>query len=281
MQRAAGLDDYVSVATGPANAVAPQLDQMGIPHFIEAFDPFITKAGPNRFRIMANSKAEAPLMINYITSKHARSVYIIQINFAYANEEVGSIIMPALAAQNIAVTREQFELEQRDFKIVAQKVKAQNPDQIIIIGYSFHIQALLRDLRAQGLVTPGRIVTSMDFVDLVNSGAPTAELSDVVFDAPLFEIPGQVPQAAVWRQRYKARFGVEPTYVPAYAYDTATLIVRAYAMHHSVKTPALIAASPFDGVNGPIKLDGDRDIEVTGALATLNGSGQIVALASK
>lgn len=271
-----GFDAYFSVTTGAANAIAPQLDPINKPNFIAAFDPFITEPSAGRFRLMANSKIEAPLFIQYAQNQNAKRVYIVQLNFSYAEDEFGKIIQPALEKSGTKVTREKFELDQREFKNVVQKIKAAKPDVIMLAGYSFHLQPLLRDLRSAGLVTPGRVIATMDTVDLVYAKASTDELKDVVFIAPVFDIPGKVPAAAEWRDRFKAKFGVQPTYVPAYAYDNATLMVRAYAQSGKVDSESLLKALPFEGINGLIALDKQRDVVSTVALATLGADGQIV-----
>lgn len=275
MQRIKGFDAYISVATGPANANAAELDTMGVPHFIAAFDPLITKPSPNRLRVMANSKIEAPLFIDYARRKQVKSVHIIQINMAYAEEQWTTLIIPQLESAGITVTRDRFELEDRDFKNIAERAKAASADLIFICGYSFHVQPALRALRSLGLVQSGRVVSVMDFVDLVYTGTPVEELRDVVFVAPLFDIPGKASKAAEWRQRYEARFHMKPTYVPAYAYDNAKLIVDAYAKAGRVDTQALVSATPFEGLNGSIALDQDRDIVATVALAEIDAQGQI------
>ena len=76
-----GFDVFISVSTIPVNAFASQVDQTGKPHFIAAFDPFITQGGPNRFRVMANSKIEAPLLVNYALNQKAEKIYVVQIEF--------------------------------------------------------------------------------------------------------------------------------------------------------------------------------------------------------
>nr|VFJ47144.1 MAG: ABC-type branched-chain amino acid transport system, substrate-binding protein [Candidatus Kentron sp. FM]VFJ47652.1 MAG: ABC-type branched-chain amino acid transport system, substrate-binding protein [Candidatus Kentron sp. FM]VFK07663.1 MAG: ABC-type branched-chain amino acid transport system, substrate-binding protein [Candidatus Kentron sp. FM] len=274
-QEMAGFDAYISVATGPANANAPALDAMEKPHFIASFDPLITKAAPNRLRVMANSKIEAPLFMDYARRRQAKSVFVMQINMAYAEEQWSTIVIPALEKDGIQVTRERFELPQRDFKNLAQKAKVANADLIYIVGYSFHVQPALQALRSAGLVKDRRVISVMDFVDLVYTGTPTEELRGVVFVAPIFDVPGKISKAEGWRKRYEEKFNMTPTYVPAYAYDNATMIVNAYAKSGKVNTETLIGATPFDGINGNIEIDQDRDIVATVTLAEIDEKGQI------
>jgi branched-chain amino acid transport system substrate-binding protein len=271
-----GFDVFISVSTIPVNAFANQVDQTGKPHFIASFDPFVTQGGPNRFRVMANSKIEAPLLVDYALSKKAKKIYVVQLNFPYAEEEFGKIVQPKLEAKGVTVIRERYEVDQRDFKTIAAKIKVAAPDIIYICGYSFLIQPFLRDLRAADLLKKGNVVSVMDFVDLLYGGTPVAELKDVVFVCPLFDIPGKVEGGPEWRTKYEKLYKMKPTYVPAYAYDNATMIVKAYAESKGVvNTETLKKTVPFSGVNGTINLDADRDITSTITLATLNESGKI------
>jgi branched-chain amino acid transport system substrate-binding protein len=275
-QKLNDFDVFISVSTIPVNAFANQVDQTGKPHFIAAFDPLITKDGDNRFRVMANGKIEAPLLIDYAISQQAKKVYVVQLNFPYAEEEFGKIVQPQLEAKDIKVIRERYEVDQRDFKTIVAKIKAENPDIIYICGYSFHVQPFIRDLRSADMVKKGKVVSVMDFVDLLYGGTSVEELKDVVFVCPLFDIPGKVEGGPDWRARYEHLYKVKPTYVPAYAYDNATLIVKAYSEYSGVvSTETLKKAVPFSGVNGTINFDSDRDIISTITLATLNDLGNI------
>lgn len=269
-------DVYITVATGPALAIADQVDAIGVPHFIASFDPFITRPGPNRHRIMANSKLEAPIFVDYAISQSAQKVYIIQLNLAYAEQQMGQMVEPRLREHGIEVIRELYNIEERDFKTLSAKVASANPDLIFVVGYSFHLQPLLRDLRTSGLVKRGSIVTVQDLVDLVYNDTPIAELRDIYFISPFFDIDGAVPGAPEWRARFKNRFGTRPTYVPAYAYDNAYVLVKSLAESGRVDKESIRDALPIQGIAGKIDLDSDRDIKSTVALAVLDGGRKVV-----
>ena len=122
------------------------------------------------------------------------------------------------------------------------------------------------------------MVANLDFVDLVYSDMTTEELRDIVFVAPLFDVSGKVPKAAEWKKRYEERFRTKPTYVPAYAYDNATVIANAFAKSDKVTTESLLASVPFDGINGQIALDSNRDIVATVALAKVDDERKVVEI---
>src|SRR5688572_9846373 len=157
-QLSAGFDVYITGSSEAAKAVVAQVDPLGVPTFIAAFDPFLAAEAPNRLRIMANSKVEAPIFIAYAKKQKAKSVYVIHVNSAYANEEFGRIVEPALKAEGITVTDEPFEFENKDFKTIALKAARSKADLIFVCGYSFQLLPLLRDLRANGVVKDGRVM---------------------------------------------------------------------------------------------------------------------------
>lgn len=276
-----GFDVYLAGSSEAAKAVVSQVDPLKVPNFIVAFDPFMAAQDPSRLRIMANSKIEAPLFISYAKERSAKSVHVIHVNSAYANEEFDNIVTPALEKTGVTVTTETYEFNNKDFKTIAFKARQTNPDLIFICGYSFHLRPLIGALRAQGLVKDGHVMGVMDVVDLLYDGTPKAELEGLVFASPLFDIPEATPGAAEWRRRYETRFGRAPSYVPAYAYDNAQAIVRAYVEAKSVSVEAIRRALPFQGITGEIHLDEDGDIIATVAIARVNEDGQVEAVASR
>lgn len=269
------LDVYLVGSSEAAKAAVGAIDPLKIPNFIVAFDPFMAKEDPSRLRIMANSKIEAPLFIQYAKQRSAKSVMIIQLNSAYANDQFGKIVQPALQDAGVTVERELFEFNNQDYKNLAAKAASTKPDLIFIVGYSFHLRPLIRELRAHDLVRDGRVMGVTDVVDFLYDGTARDELQGMVFAAPLFDIPGAVAGADKWRARFKNRFGKEPSYVPAYAYDNAWAIVRAYAQTGKVTVESIRNALPFNGTTGTVELDEDGDIVATVAIARVNSEGRV------
>ncbi|MBT8419924.1 MAG: ABC transporter substrate-binding protein, partial [Gammaproteobacteria bacterium] len=107
-QLISGFDVYVTGSSESAKAAVDQIDPLGVPNFIVAFDPFMAARNQTRLRIMANSKIEAPLFISYAKQRKAKSVYIIHVNSAYAVGEFREMVQPALEKDGIEITREEF-----------------------------------------------------------------------------------------------------------------------------------------------------------------------------
>jgi branched-chain amino acid transport system substrate-binding protein len=279
MQLASGFDVYISGSSESSMAVVSEIDPLKVPHFIAAFDPFLASENPSRLRIMANSKIEAPLFIAYARAKAAKTVHIIHVNSKYANEEFDRIVQPALEQDGITVTSEAYEFATSDYKPIALKAKSIDADLIFVAGYSFQLRPLINDLRSNGLLADhGRVMGVMDVVDFLYDGTPLEELNNLVFACPLFDIPGAVPKAPEFRKEFENAYGKNPSYVPAYAYDNAWTIVKAFHESGNVSVESIRKALPFIGVTGKISLDEDGDIVATVAIASINSNGEVERL---
>lgn len=277
-QQINGFDVYISGSSEMTQAVAKQVDTTKVPHFIVAFDAFLTVENPARLRIMPNCKIEGPLFIRYAKMRKAKNVYIINLNSFYANNEFEKIVEPGLKEAGIESQRELFDFNQKDYKTIALKVKEKNPDLIFVCGYSFHLRPLVRDLRTTGLVKDGSVMSVLDFVDMLYDNTPKEELEGVVFASPLIEIKDRVPAAKAWRETYKKKFGESPTYVAAYAYDSGRVLAKAQKESGKTDKASILKALPYEGVTGTIRLDEGGDIIATVTLARVTSDGTVEEL---
>ena len=124
-------------------------------------------------------------------------------------------------------------------------------------------------------IEPTKVMADLDFIDLLYDGTPIAELKGYYFASPLYEVPGATYGAESLRARFKEKYGQALSYVPAYAYDTAGMIVAAQAKFGAVTKENLIKVTPYDGVTGLVKLDENGDIVGTVTVAQINASGVI------
>jgi branched-chain amino acid transport system substrate-binding protein len=275
-QKMNGFDAYLSGTSEAAIALAPQVQSVNAPHFLIAFDPFLTRQGKNRLRILPNSKIEGPLFVKYALDNKAKRVFVINLNSAYANSEFDSIVEPDLKKAGIDCRHERFEFAAHEFRTIAQKAKAYKPDLVFICGYSTHLRPLVRDLRAAGFTKNGTIMAAMDYVDFLYDNSTKDELKGVAFACPIFEVHGAVKGAEPWRADYKKRYGKLPSYVAAYAYDTAGILGKSYSKFGKVDTDSVRKSLPFDGVTGNINVDKDGDIVATITIAKVAADGKVV-----
>lgn len=279
-QRLQGFNAYISGTSDMSNAIAIQLDVMPVPHFLIAFDAFLTSQGNNRLRILPNYKIEGPVYVEYARVRSARKVIAITLNNSAIQEEFSRLVEPGLRQQGIEFRREVFDWGFSDFNTLAAKVKTFQPDLIFISGFAVHILPTVQALRAQGLVGNGNILCTMDFLDLLNNNTPRAELAGVASIAPPFEIPGKIADRDAWIARFQERFKQTPNYVPAYAYDTGRLLLQAYKKQSKVSRDAILAQMPYSGVTGTITVDADGDLNTPLGIVKVSADGNIVTVQS-
>jgi branched-chain amino acid transport system substrate-binding protein len=275
-QALAGYDIYISGSTEMTMAIVDKVDDSQKPHFLIAFDAYMTGKGANRLRILPNYKLEGPMWVDYAKRRNAKKVFALTLNNPPIEEEFAKIVEPGLTALGVEFRRERFEWEGTDYRTLALKVKEYAPDLIMVNGYSVHLYPALSALRSQGLIKDGNTIAALDFIDLFYNDTPKSELADIAFMCPMFELSDSSAETLEWRSRFETRFKSRPSYVAAYSYDTGRMIARAHKNGTSGQISGLLAALPFDGVSGKIAVDSDRDLNSTLTIAKLSSEGKVV-----
>jgi branched-chain amino acid transport system substrate-binding protein len=268
-------DVYVSGTSGMSDAIIPEISRKDIPHFLVSFDAFMTRDNPLTFRILPNFKIEAPLFLKFIRGKDAKRVFFFTPNLKAYLEQSDKLILPELKQKGIDYKRELFEFNQKDYRPIAAKANQYNPDVIVISGYSFHLYPIIRALREYDLINKSAVICTLDYIDLLHGDTPKDELKNIAFTSPECEIPGKVQEFARWREKFRQSYGSLPSYVDAYAYDTARIIVDAHSKAGKVDFEGIRSVMPFDGIVGRIDLDDERDLSSTLLIGYLNEEGVV------
>jgi branched-chain amino acid transport system substrate-binding protein len=257
------VDAYISGLSAQTGAVAPEVDKKSVPHLMVAFEVSLMKSGKDRLRILPHFKIAAPLYVEYAKMRKAKRVAIMSLNWGSLEELHGVVVQPELEKAGIVVMREMFDIGTKDYNTLALKVAQFKPDLVIVDGLSFNIYPMLNALRALGLAKDGAAIAGMDFIDLIYKGTPTQEIAGVAFISPHFDLPSGQQRAHAWIERFKAKFGKEPSYMGAYGYDTARILVAAFAKNGDVSPKSIRSVLPFEGIVGTINLDADGDLTGT------------------
>jgi ABC-type branched-subunit amino acid transport system substrate-binding protein len=270
------FDVYISGFSSPARAVAPEIDKLDVAHVILAFDAFITAGSKNRLRLSPHYKLEGPLLVEYAKQQGAKRVAILSLNLASMFEEYTKLVEPELAKAGIVSMREVYDFGTTEYGPIALKAAEFKPDLVMVSGFSTSIYPMVKALRALDLIKDGNVICAMDFIDLLHNNTPREELAGIAYVAPYFDLPGVVAGAADWIARYKQRFdGKEPSYIGAYGYDTARIIVTAYKKAGVVTTDSIRGVLPYNGVTGTVTIDDDGDLASTLGIAKIGKSGDI------
>lgn len=271
------LSNPVAIVSGTSDvssAIAPFFDDLDVAHFMIAFDARIVEKGASRMRMFPNFKDESLAYLRLIDKLQPKKIVALVLNSSSNTEMFETVVGQGIRDRNIDYTILTYDFDTTDYSNIALKAKEANPDLFMITGYSFQIYPVMKALRSYG-VDPSKIVVTMDFIDLIYNGTPVDELKGYYFTSPIYEVPGALPGTEAFRASYKAKYGANPSYVEAYAYDTAALIVAAQAKRGKVDKASIIAVTPFDGVTGKITFDEFGDIKGTTTVSKYGEDGNI------
>ena len=273
-----GFDVYASGVSQMSAAIAREIDSYSVPHFLVSYDAHLTEAGTNRVRLLPHFKIEGPVYVKYAEIRSSKRVFAFTLNNPEINAEFTEYVEPELRKRGIEFQREVYEFGHSDFNTLVAKAQASSPDLICVSGFSVHVLPIIRALRAQGSVGDGNVLCVMDFNELLLNDTPKQDLASIAFIAPPFEFPENTEKRATWSTRYRERFKVIPTFMPAYAYDTGKLLVKVYAARSKVSKEAIIAELPYEGAAGRIEVDRFGDLSTPLGILKVRSDGTVERL---
>ena len=278
-QMLASPDIYLSGVKPQTMAIKDQVNTKGMPHFVWIFDAFINQNTQNNFRTWVSYKIEPPVYLNYAKRIGARRVAIVYVQLPHTVEEFTQIVIPGLKTQGIAeMFVEPFEFGRRDFKDIGVKIAAFAPDLIILNGFQADLVGLVRALRPLNLIKDGNTIATYDMLDAANVlGAD--ELEGIRLVAPRFETRKTESGIAEFRKNFRQRYGKEPLYTHAFAYDMIGAVRDAASRLSLPATSAqwitALRSTNIQGVTGPIRFDENGDL-VTPLEVGVYRKGQLV-----
>jgi len=256
-------DIYTSGVKPQTMAIKDEISQLGIPHFVWIFDAKINQGTDNNFRTWVSYKIEPPIYEAYAEKRKAEKIAITYVRLPHTIEEFEDILIPSFTEKGKELFVEPFDYGRTDFKDIAVKINEFNPDLIILNGFQSELVGLIRSLRPLGAISDGNTIATYDLLDAAKILGPD-EIEGIKIVAPVFETRPDQPKIAKWRQRFQDRFGKEPLYTHAFAYDMITAIATAAGDGNPQKSHeewiAALGGVDTDGVTGPISFDSDGDM---------------------
>jgi len=253
--------DNVAGVVGPytsacANAVASQADKYKVPQLIPAAakEEITQKGFKYVFRLNAPADVYSSVIMDAIMTQGKPQT----IAFIYANTDFG--ISTVKTAQAYAtklgikeVANEKYQKGAPDFRSTLSKIKSINPDLIFMVSYEVDAITIMRQSKEIG-VTPKAFLGA-------GAGFTTAqflaqkEISDHVFSSTQWTDDVNWPGAADFGKRYIAKFGKEPTYHAACAYEAMRIMAETAAANGGDrdKTRGGLKNGSWKGIMGDVK----------------------------
>jgi branched-chain amino acid transport system substrate-binding protein len=285
--------DKVLAILGPslstsAFAADPIAQQAGIPVIASSNTaPNITKIGDYIFRTSIPEDQVFPSVLRYAVQKRgikrAALIYGIDDALTRGAHDVQKKAVADLGLQQVGI--ESYQRGDVDFSAQLTKIRAQNPDAILLGTLAEEAAAILRQARQLG------------FDSKVTFIGCTADVS-----AKLFELAGPAangfivgaawfadydsPRSKAFVLAYRKRYGSTPDIYAAQGYDAAYLLAEAIRRADDVTNGKLVrdkltSISDFEGVLGRFGWSADRDATVQPKVLIGNGDSKVfVAVAA-
>lgn len=253
--------DKVAGIVGPysskcANAVAKLAEKYKVPLLI----PVASKDEITRqhlkwtFRLSATTYDYATILIDMAMGLgKPKTMAIINENTDFGTSGARSAKDYAAKKGIKIVAEEAYAPGSPDYRSTLTKIKAKNPDLVFMVSYVADAILLMRQSREIG-ITPQAFLGAGAGFATVQFAKETA-ISNGVFSSTQWTGDVNWPGAREFEKRYKAKFGKEPTYHAATAYESMMIMAEtaAKAGTNQDKIRAELKSGQWNGIMGEVK----------------------------
>ena len=283
--------DKVIAILGPtlsnsAFAADPLAQQAGIPVIASSNTaPGVTKIGDFIFRTSVPEDQVFPAVLSYAVKKHGIKrvalIYGLDDALTRGAHDVQKKAVAELKLEQVGI--ESYQRGDVDFSAQLTKIRAQNPDAIVLGTLAEEAAAILRQAKQLGI--DSKIV----FIGCnANISAKLFELAGpaangIIVGATWFA-GYDSPRSKAFVAAYQKRYGSTPDIYAAQGYDAAYLIAEAIRRADSVTDSKLIRTklaeiTDFDGVLGKFGWTADRDITAQPKVLIGDGNSKVFVAA--
>lgn len=243
---------FYTSTTAQTNAVLSVLDKQPDKSFVYAITmmPNQTKDYPLAFRIYPTSMQEMEIIADFVKKNYQKIGILTPMLATY--EGTTSYLKSLLP--NVQVYEEMFATDNKDFRILLEKMKRHGIEALVVNGYAPHMRSILHHKD-----DTWRIPLLFGFNAPQLKDLPYHQLQDVIFRQPEFIL--DIPASQVFSNNNHITVGYETFY----AYDAMAMFMKAVEQA-STKTPAEIGKKlqqmQYNGLTGKIVFDENRDAKL-------------------
>jgi len=151
------------------------------------------------------------------------------------------------------VADEPYSKGSPDYRSTLTKIKAKNPDLVFMVSYVADAILLMRQAREIGLKPQAFLGGGAGFTTV--QFAKEKEISNYVLSCTQWTDDVSWPGAREFGARYKAKFGKEPTYHAACAYESMVIMAQTAARNAGdrEKIRAALKSGKWNGIMGEVR----------------------------
>ncbi|MDR3578861.1 MAG: ABC transporter substrate-binding protein [Oryzomonas sp.] len=253
--------DKVAGIVGPysskcANAIAKLAEKYKTPLLI----PVASKEEITRqnlkwtFRLSATTYDYATILLDMATSLgRPKTIAIINENTDFGTSGAKSAKDYAGKKGIRVVAEEAYAPGSPDYRSTLTKIKSKNPDLVFMVSYVADAILLMRQSREIGLTPQAFLGAGAGFATV--AFAKERAISNGVFSSTQWTGDVNWPGAKDFNKRYIAKFGKEPTYHAATAYESMMIMAEtaAKAGDNREKLRLALKSGSWNGIMGEVK----------------------------
>ena len=253
--------DKVAGIVGPysskcANAIAKLAEKYKTPLLI----PVASKEEITRqnlkwtFRLSATTYDYATILLDMATGLgKPKTIAIINENTDFGTSGARSAKDYAVKKGIRVVAEEAYAPGSPDYRSTLTKIKSKNPDLVFMVSYVADAILLMRQSRELGLTPQAFLGAGAGFATV--AFAKEKAISNGVFSSTQWTGDVNWPGAKEFNRRYIAKFGKEPTYHAATAYESMMIMAEtaAKAGGNRENIRSALKSGTWNGIMGEVK----------------------------
>ena len=242
--------------TSVALASGPILDETNTLGLVLSTHPQILKGRKNLVRIFVSGVQESDLIAEYVRLKEYTSFSILHVNDSYG-KGTGDFLGLKLNSLGDVLGIHYYDLIERDFRSALTKIRREDPQVLIVIGYGQEYPTLFRQM-AEFLLQP-TIISNLSFANVAGQAILKELRLNTAYVAPAFlKVEWRTRESKKFAEKYERRYDRMPDFNAAYGYDNIKLLDKAIreAASDSVKdvNKALRGIKGYQGAIGRIDI---------------------------
>jgi branched-chain amino acid transport system substrate-binding protein len=206
------------------------------------------------FRLSATTNDYATILLDMVTQLgKPKTMAIIDENTDFGTSGAKSAKEYAAKKGITVVAEEAYSPGSPDYRSTLASIKAKNPDLVFMVSYVADAILLMRQSREIGLAPRAFLGAGAGFATV--QFASEKDISNDVFSSTQWTPDVSWPGAKEFNERYKTRFGKEPTYHATTAYESMIIMAEtaAKANQSPSKTRDLLKRGKWNGVMGEVR----------------------------
>lgn len=253
--------DNVAGVVGPysskcANALAKLAEKYRMPLLIPvaAKDDITRQNLKWTFRLSATTTDYATILLDMAgTLGKAKTIAIINENTDFGTSGAKAAVEYATKKGIKVVAEEAYAPGSPDYRSTLASIKSKNPDIVFMVSYVADAILLMRQSREIGLAPQAFLGAGAGFA--TQAFAKEQDISNNIFSSTQWTGDVNWPGAKDFAARYRVRFGKEPTYHAATAYESMIIMgqTAAKANGDTMRTRDLLKRGKWNGIMGEVR----------------------------